>query len=273
VGILIRWEGGSDVGLVRRRNEDAWGAVSLDGSSGGVFLAVADGMGGQPGGDVAARAAVETALDAARRRGGEEDPVGFLRGLFVEAQAALSREAQARPALARMGTTLTVLLLRDDGAWVGHVGDSRLAWQRGNGICLVTDDHSLAWDLVEAGLLSPDEAEQDPSGAILTRHLGPLGEVHPDIFERSLLLAGGDRLLLLSDGLGKVVQMDEVARIVEGAPLADAIQNMIGQARSEGAPDNVTIVLVEVTDPPRPTGEVLTWEESRYRWSARDPES
>jgi PPM family protein phosphatase len=269
VGTLIRWEGGTDVGLVRRRNEDAWVAVPLEGNRGGVILAVADGMGGQPGGDVAARLAVETVSGLGPTRGGDSDPPALLRDLFREAQSALARKARSEPSLSHMGTTLTILLVRDDGAWVGHVGDSRLAWQRENEICLVTRDHSLAWDLVEAELLSPDAAELDPSGSVLTKHLGPFAGLNPDVFERPLLLARGDRILLLTDGLGKVVPMQEVAGVVQRQTAAGAVRELIHQARAGGAPDNVTVLLAEVENPPVPTGPTFSWEESRYRWIAR----
>jgi protein phosphatase len=181
----------------------------------------------------------------------------------------MAREVETKPSLSRMGTTLTVLLIRDDGAWVGHVGDSRLAWQRGGELCLVTQDHSLAWEMVEAGLLSPDVAEQDPSGSVLTRHMGPIGAIKPDIFERPLRLASGDRLLLLTDGLGKVVPMDEVARVVREQSVDGAVRDLIRLTRDGGAPDNVTVMIALIVEPPDPPGPAVAWEEPRYRWKAR----
>ncbi len=267
---LIRWEGGTDIGLVRQRNEDAWGGIPFGAGRPGAVLAIADGMGGLPGGDVAARLAVETVLGLAAGLGGEPDPAALLGELFEKAQGALARRAESDRSLDRMGTTLTVLLVRDDGVWVGHLGDTRLIWRRKDEICLVTADHNLAWDLVDAGLLGPDAAEQDPSSSILTRHLGPHAALKPDVFDRPLDLRPGDRLLLASDGLGKVLPMEEIAGIVSRETLPGAIRELISRTREGGAPDNVTVLMAEVTEPPVLSGPVFGWEEPRYRWSALD---
>lgn len=268
MNLLIRWVGATDVGLLRQQNEDAWGARPIGEEGPGVVLVIADGMGGLPGGGVAAHLATEAVLGLAPTLGDGDAPISLLGGLFAKAQDALARAAAADRSLERMGTTLTILLVRGDGAWVGHVGDTRLLWVRGDEACLVTADHNLAWNLVEGGLLSPDDAEKDPSSSILTRHLGPRAPLRPELFDRPLDIRPGDRLLLASDGLGKVIRTEEVARIVSQSTLPGAVRSLVGGTRDGGAPDNVTVVLGEVCEQPLLKGPTMVFEEPRHRWKA-----
>jgi protein phosphatase len=267
MGIRVHWESASVVGHVRQKNEDAWGARALDNRH-DLLLAVADGMGGLPGGEIASRLAVEACLAAFERESSaHSDPRALLGQLIELARARLSAAAQRDASLLRMGTTLTLLLLRDDGGWIGHLGDSRLLWCRGNRIALVTQDHSAAWPWVAAGRMTPEQAERDPLGAVLTRHLGPAIPCEPDIPAQPLDLRKGDRLLLCTDGLGKVVTMERIVSLA-ARPLAEAVEGLIGEALGGGGPDNITVVLVEVIDPPEPATSPLTFDSCPHRWSA-----
>jgi len=265
--VSCRWDGGSHLGRSRHRNEDAWGAATLAGDGRGLLLAIADGMGGHPGGDVASRAAIESALDSAGLCPAGDPAIACLEGLYQRAQDSLRDRAKARPSLREMGTTLTVALLREDGCWVGHLGDSRLAWWRDGEICLVTRDHSVAWGLVEAGVLDAEAAERDPTGAMLTRFLGPTeSPCNPDLLERPLLLERGDRLLLATDGLGKVVSMERAAAILRAEEVSRSVRLLIEATLDAGAPDNVTVVVAEALDVPASGRTPLRFEDSRYRW-------
>ncbi|MDM7916995.1 MAG: protein phosphatase 2C domain-containing protein, partial [Candidatus Eisenbacteria bacterium] len=235
--LAIRWRGATETGRVRRRNEDAWGAFELSDPPGGSLLAVADGMGGHPGGDHASRIAIEACRQEAGRSADSLAGPDRLVRLFHDARARLRREADVLPSLDGMGTTLTVLLHQDDGAWVGHIGDSRLLWQRGAVLRLVTRDHNAAWEKVEAGEIDPEQAERDPLGSLLTRHLGTSGPSEPDLFASPLSLHPGDRLLLCSDGLGKAVPMEEAAAILQGQPLEAAVRRLLDRADRGGSPD------------------------------------
>ncbi len=264
----IRWKAASETGHVRQKNEDAWGAEPLEKNDGAVLLLVADGMGGHPGGEVASRLAV----DACRERLAGIDSRGpapeILRELFTHAHTRLQERAMEEPGLAQMGTTLTMLLLREDGGWVGHVGDSRLLWYRAGTIGLVTDDHSAAWERVTSGAMTVDEAERDPMGALLTRHLGPSALCEPDLPELPLRIEPGDRLLLCSDGLGKVVSLDEIARALETTSTEEALASLLNQVLDGGAPDNVTIVLADVDGEAGKTGAARTHASLPYRSGA-----
>lgn len=266
MGIVIRYEGRTDIGRLRRRNEDAWGAAALASCPGGCVLIVADGMGGHPGGDVASRAAVEACLEDCRNSESPFSGAERLASMFQSAHARMSQVATLHPSLAHMGTTLTILLVQDDGAWVGNVGDSRLLWLRGGALRLFTEDHNAAWDLVVAGKLDADEAERAPEGSLLTRFLGPRVPCHPDISERPLGLVRGDRLLLCTDGLGKALVMTEIARISSLPEIGGAVQRAVEQSLAAGAPDNVTLILAEVDEPPAIAGPGLSWESIPYCW-------
>lgn len=268
MAITIRFEGRTDTGRQRRRNEDAWGAAALDSSAGGCLLVVADGMGGHPGGDVASRIAVESCLEGLRSPDLPGPGPQRIAALFREARSRLRDQTRLRPDLLQMGTTLTLLLVQEDGIWAGSIGDSRLLWQRGRVMRLVTEDHNVAWQLVLAGQLDADEAERAPEGAMLTRFLSPVLDPEPDIPDRPLEALPGDRLLLCTDGLGKVLAMGEIASTMAESPLSRALDLAIDRSLIGGAPDNVTLLLAEVLEPPAPEGRGILWDSFPYAWGA-----
>lgn len=270
--IDVHWIGKTHVGCLRRRNEDSWAAEKLSGASPAWLLTVADGMGGHPGGDVASRLAVDSLIDEAALCNQDESPVRILDRLFRRSHQALRERAARERRLLEMGTTMTALLLRGDGGWVGHVGDSRLLWFRNGEIALVTRDHSVAWDLVLGGSLRPEHAETDPSGAILTRYLGPESNYAPDLLPEPMRLEAEDRLLLSTDGLGKVVTMEEIARVLTDEPVEQAVHTLMAASLDRGAPDNVTMVLAEVREAPNLSSAGLAWETLQYRWKGRETE-
>jgi protein phosphatase len=266
MGIRVRWESASVVGHVRQKNEDAWGVRALADRS-DLLLAVADGMGGLPGGEIASRLAVEACLAAFdRESSAPQDPRDLLAKLIEAARARLSGAAERDATLVRMGTTLTLLLLREDGGWLGHLGDSRLLWCRDRSIALVTQDHSAAWPWVAAGRMTPEQAERDPLGSVLTRHLGPAIPCEPDIPGQPLDLRAGDRLLLCTDGLGKVVSMERIVALCALA-IAESVEGLVREALQGGGPDNITVVLAEVIDPPKAEIPPFTFESCPHRWS------
>ncbi len=266
MGLTIRWVARSEIGRVRSRNEDAWGATKI-GRGEGVLLAVADGMGGHPGGNVASRLAIEACIGAVRGGLPAETSREQVAELFRLAHERLQSRAQENPELRGMGTTLTLALVRPDGAWVGHLGDTRLFWTRDGEVALLTRDHSAAWDRVERGEITPEQAEREPDGAWLHRYLGPGAPLEPDIFSRPLDLRAGDRLLLCSDGLGKVLGMGRLAEILAEQAVERAVFLAVEETLSGGAPDNVTMLLADVVAPPSPAVEPILYEEVSFRWT------
>jgi protein phosphatase len=271
--LKVEWEAACETGCVRENNEDAWGAERLGSDNGCALLVVADGMGGHPGGDVASRLAVEGCFEALPDPVDCSKPRELIATLFESAHRKLQRRALDEPVLTQMGTTLTVLLIGPEGGWVGHIGDTRLLWMRGTTVGLVTRDHSAAWERVESGSLSPDEAENDPLGSLLTRHVGPLAPCEPDITETPLQIQSGDRLLLCSDGLGKVLPMGEIAALAAGRPLAEAVEQLVEKTLGGGGPDNVTVLLTEVMTTTESKTAGVPFESLRFRYSSSPPAS
>jgi PPM family protein phosphatase len=236
---VLRSGSASDVGRVRTVNQDL-PLVRPD------LYAVADGMGGHVGGEVAARVAVET-LDQAFER---VPTVDGLREAFSEANAAVWRESQSNRDLRGMGTTLTAVALvggpegRDVLA-LANVGDSRAYVFSGGEMSQVTDDHSLAEERMRHGEISEEEAAVHPQRHILTRALGVSAEVEADMWE--LEVRTGDRVLLCSDGLTNEVGTEEMAGILgEVDDPEEAAQRLVDAANEHGGADNITVVVVDV---------------------------
>lgn len=236
---VLRSGSATDVGRVRNANQDR----SFEGPN---LFAVADGMGGHVGGEVAARVAVE-ALQSAFARA---PSVSGLREAVEEANAAVFRRSQEEDGLRGMGTTLTAaaLVARDDGRDVialANVGDSRAYVFSGGTFSQVTADHSLAEEKVRHGELTEAQAAVHPHRHILTRALGVSPDVDVDLWE--LHLKAGDRILLCSDGLSNEVRDDEIAGILtrESEP-ADASRALVRIANDHGGNDNITVVVIDV---------------------------
>ncbi len=228
----------TDVGRVREGNEDAY---LVDDAMG--LVAVADGMGGHRAGEVASA----TALEALRSAITHGRP---LRESMQDANEAVFTKSLTDDELRGMGTTLTAATLVTGGiVLVGHVGDSRAYLLHDGELRQVTMDHSLVEELVREGRLTADEAAVHPQRSIITRALGVDASVEVDVYP--VELAPGDRLLLCSDGLTGMVQAETIAGTLrrEEDP-ARAAAALIDAANVAGGEDNITAVVVAVTDDP-----------------------
>jgi serine/threonine protein phosphatase PrpC len=236
----------TDQGLVRGNNEDAF---LIDDQR--ALFAVADGMGGHRGGEVASRTAIE-ALRAAIANGVP------LHDAITRANAAVLTRAAGDDELTGMGTTITaVIAVGGRQLLIGHVGDSRAYLLHDGAMHRATDDHSLVEELVREGRLTPEQAESHPQRAIVTRALGVDDHVEVDLY--TLDIETGDRVVLCSDGLTTMVRERDIERMArtETDPqrLAEAL---VRAANDAGGEDNTTVVVIDVleTDPvaaPDPT--------------------
>jgi PPM family protein phosphatase len=235
---------GTDVGLARSGNEDS----HLRGRS--VF-AVADGLGGHQGGEVASAMAVEplAALDGrtfADARAAAEALAGGIR----EANQSILQRGRSDPGLWGMGTTVTAAAVAADRVLqLAHVGDSRAYLLRpGAPLRQLTTDHTVVEEAVERGLLTRRQAAVHPQRGVVTRAVGLDPEVRVDLPE-PLELEPGDQVLLCSDGLTEVVDDDQIAGVLaDRADGDDACRALIAAANQAGGPDNVTVVLLRVAD-------------------------
>ena len=246
--------GGTDTGKNRANNEDAY----LLNDELGLY-AVADGVGGSEGGEVASRMAVETLAASMPDLLGDKDrtpPAGLVRAVdpaLSALQLAITltnrtiRQARAEtPALAGMGTTLTTLLLRGKHAFIAHVGDSRAYLLRSGEFTQLTNDHSLVGEQVRHGVITREQARTSPYRHVITRALGIDEEVTIDLEKHPLLR--GDRLLLCTDGLTEMVDDAEISGVLGGADPREAVRKLIDAANRGGGVDNITAVVVWVTE-------------------------
>jgi serine/threonine protein phosphatase PrpC len=235
---LLRSGSATDTGLVRSVNQDL--AVETP-----TLFAVADGMGGHAGGEVASRLAVD-ALTAAFGR----QPTGFgLSEAVTEANSVVWQHSQENPDLRGMGTTLTALsLVNEDGRDVlalVNVGDSRSYRYHEGELTQITTDHSLAEEMVRTGELSAAEAAVHPHRHILTRALGVATDVAVDLWR--IQPVRGDRFLLCSDGLTNELTADQVRDVLASVPEPQKAADLLVQAaRTHGGSDNITVVVVDV---------------------------
>src|SRR5688500_13655784 len=238
----------SDVGLVRSENQDFGTYTTKDeertSSPGGRLLIVADGMGGHRGGATASRLAAET-VKAQYLGSDMPDIPTALRESLSRANARIFSEAQSNPDLRGMGTTTSVLAVKNGKGWLAHVGDSRIYMVRDGEIKQLTDDHSLVATMVREGLLTSQEAETHPRRNVLQRSMGVAEEVDIDV-RGPIELRAGDTFVLCSDGLHGVVKEDEIKDVATMATLEAAADEYLRRALERGAPDNVTVIVARV---------------------------
>ena len=227
----------TDVGRIRDGNEDGF----LDEAHRLNLVAVADGMGGHRGGEVASA----TALAALRQAMASGES---LRDAIEGANDAVLERSGSDRDLQGMGTTLTAGTLGTDGNMlIGHVGDSRAYLLRDGELSQITNDHSLVEEMVRGGELTPEQAESHPRRSIITRALGIDAAVDVDVYPVDL--HPGDRILLCSDGLTTMLRSDEIEGILDDEPDARrAAQRLVDAAHAAGGEDNITALVVEVIE-------------------------
>ena len=231
----------SDIGLVRTNNEDSAHA-------GRRLLAVADGIGGMPAGELASAIVVRAlaGLDDAPLDDDPlaNDPLTTLRQATEAANREILRVGGSDPANDGMGTTATVMLLAGDQLALLHVGDSRGYMQRNGELTPLTKDDTFVQSLVDQGLLTPEEARHHPRRSIVTQALQGL-EYQPTLTLQPVRL--GDRLLLCSDGLTDVVTDDAIGHTLRAYDdVKRCAAQLVKLALDAGATDNVTVVVADV---------------------------
>lgn len=241
----------TDVGIRRSHNQDAYGvlvAPSLEAwrDRGHLFI-VADGMGAHAVGELASSIASDL-IPHTYQKHAASGPSEALQRAFDEANQNIHQRGQQNREFQGMGTTSTALLLRPEGAWLAHVGDSRAYRVRGNAVEQLTFDHSLQWELARRQQVSPESIAGIPSNVIV-RSLGPEPNVQVDI-EGPHPLEPGDTFILCSDGLSNQLTDQELGAIVKQLPLQDACQFLVDLANLRGGPDNITVVSVRIPGTP-----------------------
>lgn len=240
----------TDVGRIRVANEDSMGDLPVEG--GHVFI-VADGMGGYRGGAIASSLVVE-AIEEYFLDTEVLDPHKALRESIFTANERIYLRGKQDEELSRMGSTCVLALITDDRLHLAHVGDSRIYLVRqGGSLQRLTRDHTVVQHFVDVGLLREEEAEGHPDSHILSRALGPRAHVEPELRDEPIFLRPGDRVLLCSDGLTKMLTEEEInSLLIKDLSLQEVAERLVELANQHGGEDNVTVLVVEYSSQQSP---------------------
>jgi serine/threonine protein phosphatase PrpC len=235
----------TDIGLVRDGNEDSALASSR-------LVAVADGMGGHAGGEVASRIAInalkslsEILNDGTIDTESRED---LLMNISFAIDEKIASEVNVKPELAGMGTTLTALHLGEKSVELLHVGDSRCYQWKNNKLIQMSVDHTVMQELIDQGRLTPEEALSHPQRSLLTQAL--MGDSGIDPILVVYPAEVGDQFLLCSDGLNGILSDFEISQVITkySDKKEDLLDALLDATKAKGAPDNVTLIWAEIVD-------------------------
>ena len=244
---MINVWGLSDVGLVRKENQDAY-AVRRDPATDHVICVVCDGMGGPAGGSLASHIAVDTFVTELEKVLEPDMTDEQLREASSYAASlanrAIREEAERNEEFRDMGTTLVSAVSSREGAVILNVGDSRAYHITPDGIRRITRDHSLVERMVERGDITAEEARRHPNRNLITRALGPDMIAACDGY--TCTLQPGEFLLLCTDGLiDTVTDQEMLYEVIHGGSVTTCLNRLLDISKSRGAPDNVTAVLIQ----------------------------
>lgn len=247
----------TDPGQARDNNEDS---VSFDEATNVGVLA--DGMGGYNAGEIASGMATSfIKAELARwltEVGQLANPHEIKRAIQIcvdNANRSIFNASQANPKYSGMGTTLVVGVFQDARLVLGHVGDSRCYRLRDNALVQITKDHSLLQEQIDAGLLTPEQAETAPNKNLVTRALGVEDTVMLEVNEHRV--EPGDIYLVCSDGLSDMMQDGAIAKILQnGTSLTQMAAELVASANENGGRDNITVLLAKASGMPEKRGFV-----------------
>ncbi|MDF2521462.1 MAG: Stp1/IreP family PP2C-type Ser/Thr phosphatase [Clostridia bacterium] len=256
----MRSAGKSDIGLVRKVNEDDFICLRLNDmlevkdSAADLYLCiVADGMGGRNAGEVASSMAVKEIVEFIKEQyinvlldenADDEKIFNLIKHAITYSNDKIYKKSLLTSECVGMGTTLSMILVKDKTLYYGHVGDSRIYLIRENQIKRLTEDHSLVAELVKQGSIKPEEAVSHPQKNIITRAVGTEYGIEVDLGRQDIV--EGDYILLCTDGLSNLIGDDEILRLVLNAPdIEQACQDLIDKAKENGGFDNITVVVIE----------------------------
>jgi protein phosphatase len=241
MAIGFRYAARSHVGMVRSNNQDS-------GYAGPRLLAMADGMGGHAGGDIASSVVVGHLVDLDGEAVSGADAGPALQRRLRAANEELADRIRQEPELDGMGTTLIAILRAHNRLTIAHIGDSRAFLARDGKVSQITQDHSYVQQLVDEGRISEDEAKTHPQRSLVTRVLTGRAEDVPDIAVREARI--GDRYMIASDGLTDYVARETIDEqlLTPGRDAGEVADSLVQLALKAGAPDNVTVVIGDFVD-------------------------
>ncbi len=235
----------TDPGKVRDHNEDS--VIIVKNEIGEVLLAVADGMGGHCGGEIASSIAISHIGDRFRKTssvGTKEDAISFIKEIVSEANVLLYKYTSEHKESSGMGTTIVLALVTNEFLLFGNIGDSSGYVLRKNKLHKITTDHTLVSLLVKSGELTQEEAKEHPRKNVLMRALGATNTVEMDVFDVERDVAG---ILLCSDGLTNMLDDEQIAKVLldEDISLDERLKKLIVKCNNRGGTDNISIAYLK----------------------------
>ena len=227
-------------GLVRLHNEDAFCVLSKENRS---LFAVADGLGGHRGGNIASEMAIDTIKNEFTKWNGKSSDRFVVKAIQRANQEVFST-AHSHPELFSMQTTATAVALEKDSLAIGHVGDCRLYHVRKGRVTILTKDHSQAAELLRLHLISPEESQQHPGRHQLTRSVGSSPFLRVDLIKEKT--NPGDSFILCSDGLWSEVSHDVIKDALLEEDIEKSLEQLVGMVLKVGAPDNLTAIVFRI---------------------------
>ena len=229
----------SHVGKIRANNQDS-------GYAGTQLFVVADGMGGHAGGDVASAIALTRLMDADRVYASASDAEFALKQALAAANSLLAETVFEHPELTGMGTTVSAIIRADGKIALAHIGDSRVYLLRAGKLTQITADHTFVQRLVDSGRITQEEAAIHPRRSVLMRVLGDVDSA-PEIDTAVFETEPGDRWMLCSDGLSSYVSDEKIEAVLKNlSDVVAAADRLVKESLDQGAPDNVTVVIVDI---------------------------
>ena len=230
----------TDPGKVRDHNEDS--VIVVKNAAGEYLMAVADGMGGHNGGEIASSIAIShigkrfTEISSV---GNKEDAINFIKDMVSECNLLINKHTEEHPESVGMGTTIVLALITPAFLLFGNLGDSSGFVIKNGRLEKITSDHTLVNLLVKSGELTPEEAKDHPNRNVLMKALGSLTTVEMDIFD---VETDVDGILLCSDGLTNMLEFDQIARVLnEDLTPEEKVKKLVVKSNNRGGTDNISI--------------------------------
>jgi PPM family protein phosphatase len=238
----------TDLGMRRTNNQDSLAAVVTSDvatwATRGHLLMVADGMGAHAAGELASKLAVDN-ISHTYFKLRDLYPPAALRQAIRDANTTIHSKGQSSIGFQGMGTTCSCLVLLPQGALVAHIGDSRIYRLHGDVLEQLTRDHSLVWEMADAGQMDEADVPSYIPKNVITRSLGPHPTVHIDL-EGPYSAQSGDKFLICSDGLSGPVTDEEIGVVLYCMDPDEATETLVDLANFRGGPDNITVVVAQV---------------------------
>ncbi len=237
----------TDPGKIREHNEDS--VTALKNASGEVLMAVADGMGGHRGGEIASSIAIShigKRFSEISSIGNKEDAINWIKDVVSEANVLIYKYTSENPESTGMGTTLVLCVLTKNFLLFGNIGDSSGYVLRNEKLHKVTTDHTLVNLLVKSGELTEEEAKNHPRKNVLMKALGATTKVEMDIIE---VESDIDGIMLCSDGLTNMLDDEQIAKVLsDNNPIEEKLNKLIVKCNNRGGTDNISVAYLDMKD-------------------------